>query len=1074
MNRKLTDRIIYAAAGLLVFCGNLALATENELPASTNPQIQKMETEALDKLKKGKDDEHADSLYDLAKYCFDSRDYPRAEKYLKKSLEYEAHTNRPEQASKTHVALAILYAITARQQSAIEEYKSALQIASKANLKDFVSTIIDSLGTLAFKSGKYAEAETFYKQAYELGVRDKNVPAQMNSLINQASIFRVKKDNKSGLELLKKALEISEQGDQDRSLGLALLNLARVQHDIGNLQESVFAYKKAIEVFKQDLDPESEANACWGLGETLFEMHKIQDARDAYQLGYDALKEEPDSDMKLSVLIGLGSSEADLGHFDIAQKIHNQAHDLSTTLKNRSRELESILQLGNDLLLSGYPEAGLYRLLEGEKLLEGGSLGAANKGTYLMAIGRCYKALGQVESAEKYYTEALKLFQDISDNQSQALALNSLAVLALDNRNTSEFNRYYTQAKTIYADLDDKRDLAILDYNYAQYMITEGKFEEANKHYSAALASIEGTGDVGSEGKILRGLGLEELLSNHPQKAMPYYEKALQLADNSREVEAQWDAHLGLGKASKRLGLNDMALIHLTKAVDLVEQERGRLTRDSFKTHNLDLRNDCFLELVDLYIRLKRPYDALAIAEKGRARAFLDMLSSKKQGRKVESFSGPLSSRNTGGQSASGASLLAMAKPEAGSRGVSVIPRASEIYNSSAVSPVNAKAPDIDEIKTLVKNSKSTLVEYYILQDKIVVWVIDPDTTIHMLPAIPLTQQALSEKVSLAYESIIHQPKSAEEVEAVGKRRQQNLRELYEVFLKPVEPFLPKDENSLVTIVPHGPMFMIPFAALQAQDKKYFIEKHTISYMPAIGVMRATQKIEENMASQASKLLAFGNPITKAIEFLGTLPYSEKEVQNIATLFGDGNAVVKIGQDANKKTFEELAPKFTNVHLATHGLVDEEHPMQSSLVLAPTRGDDGLLSVKDILAMKELKAKLVVLSACQTGRGKITGDGVVGLSRAFIIAGTPSVLVSQWNVDDIITEFQMKAFYKGYLGSIGKSKALRQAQIDTIKFMEGADYGVGTAADASKPAAERVRANPRYWAAFQLIGESGI
>ena len=226
--------------------------------------------------------------------------------------------------------------------------------------------------------------------------------------------------------------------------------------------------------------------------------------------------------------------------------------------------------------------------------------------------------------------------------------------------------------------------------------------------------------------------------------------------------------------------------------------------------------------------------------------------------------------------------------------------------------------------------------------------------------------------------------------------------------------------------------------------------------------MRATQKLEEAVASQPDKLLAFGNPITKQIAFLGALPYSEKEVNNIAALFGPQNAVVKVGQDADKKTFEKLAPQFSQVHLATHGLVDEEHPMQSSLILAPTADDDGLLTVKDILAMKELKAKLVVLSACQTGRGKITGDGIIGLSRAFIIAGTPSVLVSQWNVDDIITEFQMKAFYKGYLAHTGKSKSLRQAQLDTIKFLEGADYGKGT---------NGVRANPRYWGAFQLIGE---
>jgi CHAT domain-containing protein len=384
------------------------------------------------------------------------------------------------------------------------------------------------------------------------------------------------------------------------------------------------------------------------------------------------------------------------------------------------------------------------------------------------------------------------------------------------------------------------------------------------------------------------------------------------------------------------------------------------------------------------------------------------------------------------------------------------------VYSSSAISPAHASAPDIAEMKELVKNSKSTVVEYYILSDKLAVWVIDPDSTIHMLPSIPVSKQQLSEKVALAYETITHQPKSQAEVATLARRRQDMLRELNDLLVKPLEPFLPKDEQSIVTIVPHGPMFMIPFAALISEDKKFLVERHTLAYVPAIGVMRATQKLAQSFSSQPDRLLAFGNPITKAIAFLGALPYSEKEVHDIADIFGPANAVVKIGQDADKKNFEELAPQFSEIHLATHGLVDEEHPMQSSLILAPTNNDDGLLTVKDILSMKELRAKLVVLSACQTGRGKITGDGVVGLSRAFIIAGTPSVVVSQWNVDDIITEFQMKSFYKSYLSHSGKCKALRQAQLDTIKFMEGANLGKGT---------NGLRANPRYWSAFQLIGD---
>jgi CHAT domain-containing protein len=273
---------------------------------------------------------------------------------------------------------------------------------------------------------------------------------------------------------------------------------------------------------------------------------------------------------------------------------------------------------------------------------------------------------------------------------------------------------------------------------------------------------------------------------------------------------------------------------------------------------------------------------------------------------------------------------------------------------------------------------------------------------------------------------------------------------------------VPKEPDAIVTIVPHGPLFSVPFAALMSSNGKFLAEDHTLSYAPAIGVLRATQKVNDETKNEPSSLLAFGNPITKAIAFLGTLPYAEKEVNHVAELFGTNRSTVRISGQATKRAFAQLAPKSTVLHLATHGLIDEEHPMQSAVVLAPEGRDDGLLTVKDILQLPSLKAKLVVLSACQTGRGKITGDGVIGLSRSFIIAGTPAVMVSQWNVDDVMTEYQMVAFYKEFLKNMGKARALRKAQLETIAILEKGSTTTG---------GTNTRANPRYWAAFQMIGE---
>lgn len=1036
-----------------------AQSSGNPCPAlaalSTNQQVHKLEQELAQKLKKAKPELQADLYYGVAKAAFEAGDYTRAEYYMRESLAIDTRLNRSENEAKTHIAIAIVLVMKGASDAALEEYKAALAIAERNKLDEYVEMITDSTGTLALRSGKYDEAERYYKKAYELGVKSGSLTTQINSLVNQATVMRKRNQIDQAKILLAQAMPLAKKTGNGREAGNTLLNLARVQHDLGEFKPSVETYKQAIPIFKSNLENTLAANACWSLAETLYELQQITQAKEYYLAAKDLLKNAPSTpDLLGPILVGLGAAEADLGDFAAAEKNHKEAMALAKAQNNKGAELQCVLQLGSDYLLKGAPEPALEELLSGEKLLDA-KIGVAGHSDLLTAIGRCYKVLGHSDMAMKYYNEALKLCDKKDMRPRRALVLNSMAVLSLDSKNKADFVRYYNEAKEIYSALNDKRNAAVLDYNLAQFYLTSGKIKEALALYEQALQYLKLTDDANLQGQVLGGLGLAELFNNHPQAALMYYEQALKIAEQTGALEAQWDANLGLGKSYKYLGLNDLAISHLNKAVDLVEKERGQLTRDSFKTYNLDLRNDCFSELIDLYARLNKPYEALAIAEKGRARAFLDMLSNRKLGTKIEiSQSSP--------SNGSSESLIKMASAELGTRAVEVLQKKGQIDVSTAISPINASAPDIEEIKSLIKKNKTYVVEYYLLPDKVMVWVIDPNANIRMLQQLPLSRQQVNEKVALAYEAITHARKNNEDLNAMNQRRQQQLRELYDSFIKPLEAQLPTSEEEVVTFVPHGPLFSIPFAALLSGEGSFFVEKHTLAYIPAIGVLRATQKLEAESAAIKDKLLAFGNPITKAIAFLGALPYAEKEVEEIAQIFGKENALVKIGQAANKRNFTDLAWQFSDIHLATHGLIDEENPMQSSLILAPTANDDGLLSVRDIMQLKELKARLVVLSACQTGRGKITGDGVVGLSRAFIIAGTPSVLVSQWNVDDIITEFQMKNFYQAYLARAGKCKSLRKAQLATIKYLEGKAYG-----DRTKP-----RANPKYWAAFQLIGQA--
>jgi CHAT domain-containing protein len=135
------------------------------------------------------------------------------------------------------------------------------------------------------------------------------------------------------------------------------------------------------------------------------------------------------------------------------------------------------------------------------------------------------------------------------------------------------------------------------------------------------------------------------------------------------------------------------------------------------------------------------------------------------------------------------------------------------------------------------------------------------------------------------------------------------------------------------------------------------------------------------------------------------------------------------------------------IHLATHALLDDERGLGSAVVLGASGADDGLLTAEEISSMR-LQADLVVLSACNTGRGRITGDGVIGLSRSFISSGVPSVVVSLWSVPDAPTADLMTEFYRQLDDHPDKAQALRRAMLSTMK-----DHG-----------------DPLSWAGFVLVG----
>lgn len=507
---------------------------------------------------------------------------------------------------------------------------------------------------------------------------------------------------------------------------------------------------------------------------------------------------------------------------------------------------------------------------------------------------------------------------------------------------------------------------------------------------------------------------------------------------------------------------------------DRIESWRTRLVEDFDKIDALDQAQSVLQKASKFFISsLNYQEEALVIAEKSRARAFADLL----------------------------------------------VERSSS--NLESLSKANAPTPKIGKIKEIAQFYNATIVEYSIIKDylkdsegkyddresELFIWVINPrgEVSFSLVDLKPLWQ-----KLNLSLSNLVIQTRQylgLDKQEDGGKTLITNpLRTLYQYLIKPIVHLLPTDKDKLVIFIPQEELFLLPFSALQYAKDKFLIEKYTSLIAPSIQILDVINQSQKTR-HDSLKALVVGNPFMPSLppengkqpKPLPELPGSGAEALAIASLL---NTEAIIGAAATKVDIAEQMTQAGLIHLATHGLLEKISQLTrlGAIALAPSKKSDGFLTGDEIYNMK-LQAELMILSACKTGKGKITGDGVIGLSRCSMVAGIPRIIVSLWSVSDLSTAFLMVKFYEilKNLPSLqpgDAAKALNQSQrwLLTLKREEARQeleklkpyiYQSLIAAGKSEKAANRkVQAHitginnrpscpfaePSHWAAFTTIG----
>jgi CHAT domain-containing protein len=537
----------------------------------------------------------------------------------------------------------------------------------------------------------------------------------------------------------------------------------------------------------------------------------------------------------------------------------------------------------------------------------------------------------------------------------------------------------------------------------------------ARSTLETALEQARSHQDRGDEAQILALLGQGAIAQGQPATGTAQLQAAIAIyqALGDRPETARTLTQLGVALVAAEQPT--AAIAPLQTAITLWESLRPGLT-DAFKISLAETQTQTYQALQQAQLATGDPEGALETLERGRARAFVELIAARSGG-------------------------VAPASPR-------------------AIAP-----PDRTAIRRIARDTQATLITYSWDARSLHIWVVSPsgEITVRSTPwateslAATAAPDILQREIIALRGAITARP-------ALGLDPTPSSQILYQRLIAPIADRLPTDPGSRLAIIPSGDLFLVPFAALQDPSGEPLIARYALISAPAIQVLDLSAQRRDQLRSQREviptvsapahpngealvnggalvvgrdRALVLGNPTMPSLppkigakpEPLAPLPGAEQEAIAVARLL---QVNPLLGQTATKAQVRSQISTARWIHFATHGLLDDlgQRGMPGALALAPNQGDTGLLQANEILALP-LQSELVVLSACNTGRGRITGDGIVGLSRAFVAAGAAGLVVTLWKIPDAATEVLMVEFYQNLANGLDKAEALRQAMLKT-------------------------------------------
>ncbi len=723
----------------------------------------------------------------------------------------------------------------------------------------------------------------------------------------------------------------------------------------------------------------------------------------------------------------------------------------------------------------------------------------------LNQLGTVYKELGEKQQALEYFNQSLQLFRSLGNQQGIATLLDNIASVYSDLGEAQKALEQYQEALQIWQALKNPKEEAInlLNIGFAYSQLKQP--QQALTYMKQALALSQSAGDKSAIAGILNNIGAVYADLQDSQQALDYYNQSLPLRRAVGDSAGTALTLFNIALVERDRGNFQNALTKIEEALEITENQRAKVASQELRTVFFASKQSYYEFYIDLLMQLhkQRPsegYDAKALfaSERARARSLLELLAEagadirtgadpklleqekllQKQLNNREKFRIQLlSGEHTGEQEAAINKEIEELLGEY--RELQAKIRTTSPHYAALTQP---QPLTLKEIQQQVLDENTLLLEYSLGEKRSYLWAVSKTG----IASYELPKRADIEAAAKNFITATTSPTQRSILPEV----QGAAAALSEIIIKPAAGQLGQKR---LLVVSDGALQYIPFAALSVPGKPEvpLVIEHEIVNLPSASTLAILRRETEGRAIAPKTLAAIADPIFGADDerikgkltspnpqnFSGLpvaarqleraasdagvswnrLPFTRKEAEAILALVPETERSSAFDFAANRAiaTSDDLS-QYRIIHFATHGFANSENPELSGIVMSllDEKGalQNGYLRLHDIFNL-DLNAELVVLSACQTGLGKeIKGEGLVGLTRGFMYAGAPRVVVSLWSVNDEATSELMVRFYKKMLqDKLAPAAALRAAQIELLQQTEWK--------------------SPYYWAAFELQGE---